>query len=148
MKSHGTRTSEGSVKCVCPCHNITSPDLSWQVSKLFADSSCITITAFISPYREDRALARDLHEKANIGFIEVFVDAPLHIVEQRDPKGLYKKARAGEIKGICNVQRGTSQSLTGVGQQNSLAFLRHTNPQRLQSFILGRINQMSHRAFA
>jgi adenylylsulfate kinase len=72
----------------------------WQVSKLFADSSCIAITAFISPYRADRALARDLHEKANLGFIEVFVDAPLHVVEQRDPKGLYKKARAGEIKGI------------------------------------------------
>jgi adenylylsulfate kinase len=67
---------------------------------LFADSSCITITAFISPYRADRALARELHEKANLGFIEVFVDAPLEVVEQRDPKGLYKKARAGEIKGI------------------------------------------------
>lgn len=67
---------------------------------MFADSSCITITAFISPYRADRALARELHEKANLGFIEVFVDAPLEVVEQRDPKGLYKKARAGEIKGI------------------------------------------------
>ncbi len=69
------------------------------MSKLFADSSCIAITAFISPYRADRAFARELHEKANIGFIEVFVDAPLHVAESRDPKGLYKKARAGEIKG-------------------------------------------------
>jgi adenylylsulfate kinase len=77
----------------------------WQVSKLFADSSCIAITAFISPYRADRALARDLHEKANLGFIEVFVDAPLHVVEQRDPKGLYKKARTGEIKGICAFKK-------------------------------------------
>jgi len=68
-----------------------------EVSKLFADSSCITITAFISPYQADRALAREIHEKANLGFIEVFVDAPLHVVEERDPKGLYKKARAGEI---------------------------------------------------
>ncbi|KIM75448.1 hypothetical protein PILCRDRAFT_827154 [Piloderma croceum F 1598] len=74
-----------------------------EVSKLFADSSCITITAFISPYRADRALARDLHEKANLGFIEVFVDAPLHVVEQRDPKGLYKKARAGEIKEFTGI---------------------------------------------
>jgi adenylylsulfate kinase len=48
-------------------------------------------------------LARDLHEKANLGFVEVFVDAPLHVVEKRDPKGLYKKARAGEIKGIYAV---------------------------------------------
>jgi len=74
-----------------------------EVSKLFADSSCIAITAFISPYRADRALARDLHEKANLGFIEVFVDAPLHVVEQRDPKGLYKKARAGEIKEFTGI---------------------------------------------
>lgn len=70
-----------------------------QVSKLFADSSCIAITAFISPYRADRAFTREIHEQASLPFIEVFVDAPLHVVEQRDPKGLYKKARAGEIKG-------------------------------------------------
>lgn len=57
------------------------------------------MTAFISPYRADRRLARELHEKSQLGFIEVYVDAPLHVVEQRDPKGLYKKARAGEIKG-------------------------------------------------
>lgn len=70
-----------------------------KVSKLFADASCIVLTAFISPYRADRAVARQLHEKAGLSFIEVFVDAPLRVVEQRDPKGLYKKARAGEIKG-------------------------------------------------
>lgn len=70
-----------------------------QVSKLFTDASCVTLTAFISPYRADRAVARDLHEKAGLPFIEVYVDAPLDVVEQRDPKGLYKKARAGELKG-------------------------------------------------
>jgi adenylylsulfate kinase-like enzyme len=69
------------------------------VSKLFADASCIAITAFISPYRVDRDLARKLHDMASIPFIEVFIDAPLEVVEARDPKGLYKKARAGEIKG-------------------------------------------------
>lgn len=58
------------------------------------------MTAFISPYQQDRAVARELHEKASIPFIEVFVDAPLSVVEARDPKGLYKKARAGEIKGM------------------------------------------------
>jgi adenylylsulfate kinase len=59
------------------------------------------LTAFISPYVSDRQLARELHEKhsSNVPFIEVFVDAPLSVVESRDPKGLYKKARAGEIKG-------------------------------------------------
>jgi hypothetical protein len=73
------------------------------VSKLFADAACICCTAFISPYRHDRAVARELHEKAGIAFIEVFVDAPLAVVEQRDPKGLYKKARAGEIKGTSRT---------------------------------------------
>lgn len=71
------------------------------MAKLFADSSCIAITAFISPYHRDRELVRQLHKEASIPFIEVFVDAPLHIVEERDPKGLYKKARAGLIAGLC-----------------------------------------------
>ncbi|KAJ2922021.1 hypothetical protein H1R20_g15081, partial [Candolleomyces eurysporus] len=74
-----------------------------EVSKLFSDASAVTITAFISPYRQDRAVARDLHEKASIPFVEVFVDAPLSVVEERDPKGLYKKARAGEIKEFTGI---------------------------------------------
>ncbi|KAF7792281.1 hypothetical protein EIP86_003317 [Pleurotus ostreatoroseus] len=74
-----------------------------EVSKLFADACCISLTAFISPYRADRAVARDLHEKAGLGFVEVFIDAPLHVVEARDPKGLYKRARAGEIKDFTGI---------------------------------------------
>jgi len=74
-----------------------------EVSKLFADSSCISITAFISPYRVDRAFARELHNKASLPFVEVFVDAPLRVVEERDPKGLYKKARKGEIKDFTGI---------------------------------------------
>jgi len=81
-----------------------------QVAKLFADSSCIAITAFISPYILDRALARELHEKANIPFIEVYIDAPLDVVEKRDPKGLYKKARAGEIRGMPRILSHNLQS--------------------------------------
>lgn len=71
-----------------------------EVAKLFADSGTIVLTAFISPYREDRDLAREV-----IGedFIEVFVDTPLDVCESRDPKGLYKKARAGEIKGFTGI---------------------------------------------
>lgn len=74
-----------------------------EVSKLFADSCCICLTAFISPYRADRAIARELHNESGLEFIEVFVDAPLDVVEQRDPKGLYKKARAGEIKDFTGI---------------------------------------------
>ncbi|CAO3669149.1 unnamed protein product [Rhizopus microsporus] len=74
-----------------------------EVAKLFADSTTIAITAFISPYRADRDAARALHEAAGIPFIEVFVDAPLDVVESRDPKGLYKKAKAGEIKEFTGI---------------------------------------------
>jgi len=74
-----------------------------EVAKLFSDASAITITAFISPYRKDRQVARDSHDAASIPFIEVFVDAPLNVVEERDPKGLYKKARAGEIKDFTGI---------------------------------------------
>jgi len=74
-----------------------------EVSKLFADAGAISITAFISPYVADRVVARELHEKAGLPFIEVYVDAPLSVVEARDPKGLYKKARAGEIQDFTGI---------------------------------------------
>lgn len=72
-----------------------------EVGKLFADAGVIAMTAFISPYRADRDNARNLHEKGN--FIEVFVDAPLSVLEDRDPKGLYKKARAGQIPEFTGI---------------------------------------------
>ncbi|KAI7890209.1 adenylylsulfate kinase [Mucor mucedo] len=74
-----------------------------EVAKLFADATVIAITAFISPYRADRDTARALHQAANIPFIEVYADAPLSVVEERDPKGLYKKAKAGEIKEFTGI---------------------------------------------
>ncbi|KAJ9052481.1 Adenylyl-sulfate kinase, variant 2 [Entomophthora muscae] len=70
-----------------------------EVAKLFTDSGLVTIASFISPYILDRAMAREIHEKGSHAFIEVYVDAPLEVAEQRDPKGLYKKAREGIIKG-------------------------------------------------
>lgn len=72
-----------------------------EVSKLFADSGVIVMTAFISPYRADRDTARALVEDER--FIEVFVDCPLEVCEERDPKGLYKKARAGEIPEFTGI---------------------------------------------
>ncbi len=74
-----------------------------EVAKLFADAGHVTLTSFISPYTADRDLARKVHEESGLPFIEVFVDAPLEVCEQRDPKGLYKKARAGEIKGFTGI---------------------------------------------
>ncbi len=74
-----------------------------EVAKLFADSGLLTVTSFISPYRADRDQVRTLHEAADVPFLEVYVEAPLAVAEQRDPKGLYKKARAGEIKGFTGI---------------------------------------------
>jgi adenylylsulfate kinase len=74
-----------------------------EVAKLFADSGSIAITAFISPYREDRDAVRRMHETAGLTFIEVFVDTPLAVCEERDPKGLYKRARKGELRGFTGI---------------------------------------------
>ncbi len=71
------------------------------VAQLFAESGIIALTAFISPYRIDRDRAREINLEGD--FIEVFMDAPLEVCEKRDPKGLYKKARAGEIKGFTGI---------------------------------------------
>jgi adenylylsulfate kinase len=74
-----------------------------EVSKLFAEAGAIVIAGLISPYRADRQFAREVHENASLPFMEVFIDAPLNVVEDRDPKGLYKKARDGKIKGFTGI---------------------------------------------
>ena len=74
-----------------------------EVSKLFVDGGVIVLSSFISPYLVDRQIVRELHEADNMPFIEVFVDCSLEAAEQRDPKGLYKKARAGEIKNFTGI---------------------------------------------
>lgn len=80
-----------------------------EVAKLFADSTAIAITSFISPYRADRDLARKLHEAPRPGgeegvpFVEVWIDIPVEEAEKRDPKGLYKKAREGKIPEFTGI---------------------------------------------
>ena len=74
-----------------------------EVAKLFAEAGTIAITAFISPYAADRARARAIAAHADVPFLEVFVNAPLAVCEARDPKGLYRKARAGEIAEFTGV---------------------------------------------
>ncbi len=82
------------------------------VAEIFCSSGTLALTAFVSPYRKDRDLVRQTvngsgdqnsNDKPSSDFIEVFVDTPIEICEQRDPKGLYKKARAGEIKGFTGI---------------------------------------------
>lgn len=72
-----------------------------EVSKLFVDAGIIVSSAFISPFRSDRDMVRTIVKEGE--FVEIFVDAPLDVCETRDPKGLYKKARAGEIKQFTGI---------------------------------------------
>jgi bifunctional enzyme CysN/CysC len=74
-----------------------------EVAKLMADAGTVVITSFISPYRADRARARAIALQAGAEFVEIFVDAPLEVCEQRDPKGLYQKARSGKLKGFTGI---------------------------------------------
>jgi bifunctional enzyme CysN/CysC len=74
-----------------------------EVAKLMADAGAVVITSFISPYRADRARARTIALQAGAEFVEIFVCAPLAVCEQRDPKGLYQKARAGELNGFTGI---------------------------------------------
>tara|TARA_B110000977_G_scaffold5582_1_gene7904 strand:- start:473 stop:1087 length:615 start_codon:yes stop_codon:yes gene_type:complete len=74
-----------------------------EIAKLFNEAGVITLASFISPYREDRDQVRRIHQEVGLVFVEIFVDCDLASAEERDPKGLYKKARAGEIKNFTGI---------------------------------------------
>jgi bifunctional enzyme CysN/CysC len=74
-----------------------------EVAKLMADAGVVVLVSLVSPYREDRATARAIHDEAGLPFYEVFVDTPLEVAEARDPKGLYAKARAGQIPDFTGI---------------------------------------------
>ena len=74
-----------------------------EVARLFADAGVIALVPVISPYVADRERVREIHALAKVPFFEVFVDTPLSVCERRDPKGLYAKARAGEITGFTGI---------------------------------------------
>jgi bifunctional enzyme CysN/CysC len=74
-----------------------------EVARLFADAGVVALVPLISPYRAGRDHARALHGAAGLPFVEVFVDTPIEVCEQRDPKGLYKQARAGKISGFTGI---------------------------------------------
>jgi bifunctional enzyme CysN/CysC len=74
-----------------------------EVARLMADAGLIALLPIIAPYEVDRAAARKRHDESGIRFVEVFVDTPLEVCEERDPKGLYARARAGEITGMTGI---------------------------------------------
>ncbi|HZV75909.1 MAG TPA: adenylyl-sulfate kinase, partial [Conexibacter sp.] len=72
-------------------------------ARLFADAGLVALVSVVSPYAEARAFARDVHERDGLRFIEVYVNTPIEICVQRDPKGLYARAKAGELRGFTGV---------------------------------------------
>jgi adenylyl-sulfate kinase len=74
-----------------------------EVARLFADAGVIALVSVVSPYAAARAFARELHERDGLRFIEVFVNTPIEVCEERDPKGLYARAKAGELQGFTGV---------------------------------------------
>jgi adenylylsulfate kinase len=102
-----------------------------EVAKLFADCGVLTMTSFISPYRADRDKVRALHAEGKLPFIEVYVATPIATCEQRDPKGLYKKARAGHLKNFTGIddpyeaplQPEITLDATGTSPQEAAALL-------------------------
>ncbi len=103
-----------------------------EVAKLFADCGVLTMTSFISPYRADRDKVRALHVEGNLPFIEVFVNTPIETCEQRDPKGLYKKARAGQLKGFTGIDDPYEEPL----HPELTLDATHTSPQQATVLLI------------
>jgi bifunctional enzyme CysN/CysC len=108
-----------------------------EIARLMADAGLVVLVPVISPYRADRAEVRRKHEEIGLAFVEVFVDTPLEVCEQRDPKGLYARARAGEIEGMTGIDDPyerpehpdvTVDSSQSTEDETAEAVLRHLHP--------------------
>jgi adenylylsulfate kinase len=103
-----------------------------EVARLFADAGVITMTSFISPYRKDRDLVRELHVRSALPFVEVYVSTPIATCEERDPKGLYKKARAGELKGFTGLDDPYEEPLNPEVRLDATS----TSPQQMAEALI------------
>lgn len=104
-----------------------------EVARLFVDAGIIVITAFISPFQRDRDMARSLMESGE--FIEVFIDTPLEECERRDPKGLYKKARAGLINNFTGIDSAYEPPVTPEVHLNTLGRSPQEMVQQLLDYL-------------
>jgi len=111
-----------------------------EIAKLFVDSGMIVLSSFISPYRADRDQVRALHLESGFAFIEVFVDCALSEAERRDPKGLYKKARAGEIKNFTGID-------DPYEEPASAEIHLHTDEMSLEDEVAEIINYLEEHGF-
>ena len=111
-----------------------------EIAKLFGDAGTIALSSFISPYKADRDEVRQLHEVANLAFVEVFVDCSLAVAEERDPKGLYKKARAGLIKNFTGID----DPYEKPEQAELIIDTQGLGPEAAAQTILLKIESMGH----
>lgn len=109
-----------------------------EVGKLFADAGILTLSSFVSPYRADRDAVRTLMGKDD--FVEVFIDTPLELCEERDPKGLYKKARAGQIPNFTGI----SDPYEPPTQPELVIKTAHCTPQEAAIQIISYLEQRGH----
>ena len=106
------------------------------VARLMADAGVVSLVPLISPYRADRNAARAIHEAAGIPFAEVYVDTPIELCEERDPKGLYKKARAGEIKGFTGIDDPYEEPLNAEVVLDTVRFTPGENARQLFDYLV------------
>lgn len=109
-----------------------------EICKLFVDTGVIVLSSFVSPYRDDRDSVRALHDAAGMDFIEVYVEVSLEEAERRDPKGLYKKARAGEIKNFTGID-------DPYEAPDSPELVLHTDTQSLDDEVVQLIEMLESR---
>ncbi len=107
-----------------------------EVSRLFADAGLITLSSFISPFRSDRRQVRKIHEDAGLPFIEIYIDTPLEVCEERDPKQLYAKARRGEIKNFTGIS-----SPYEIPEQAEIVIPVHSSPDESATLIFDYLKQ-------
>jgi adenylylsulfate kinase len=109
-----------------------------EVARLFADCGVLTMTSFISPYRKDRDLVRAVHADSGLPFLEIHVATPIETCEQRDPKGLYKKARAGQLKNFTGVDDPYEPPLAPELTLDAT----HTSPQQAAALLIEHLEKL------
>ncbi|MBV9660492.1 MAG: adenylyl-sulfate kinase [Acidimicrobiales bacterium] len=106
-----------------------------EVARLFADAGLVAVVSLVSPYRADRDRVRAAHEAAGLRFVEIFMDTPLDVCEGRDPKGLYAKARAGEIRGFTGVD----DPYEAPGRPDLVLRPGHGGPTAMADLVVGEL---------
>ena len=111
-----------------------------EIAKLFVDSGVIALSSFISPYQADRDRVRELHAESDYAFIEIFVDCSLAAAEARDPKGLYKKARAGDLKNFTGIDSPYEEPETAEIHVNTIG----NTADQAADYILDMLDTLFH----